>query len=261
MLKIQIQLFFFFFSTAMFTQNFCGKAIYKIKGYIELNYEMNFDKNKSFNLQIIREETNFKNKEEVVIKNSGNVQKNTILGSKNIKPAFFLNNKNDFYYNSEYIDGSIDIIKENMSKWSWKILQEKKKIGGFVCQKARTKFRGSNFTAWFTTEIPVPFGPWKSKDLPGLILELYDDNGLTHMNATKITIENNKKCNFDYAEKIDLTKAISIPDFLKREKQKDIAYFKQLNAKLPKGAKRFIIGSECEDCPKDIKLENFEVEN
>lgn len=253
-------IFFIFFINKIYSQNFCGVTNYQIKGYSVAYFKLVFNDKTAFYIQ-----EDFKNIGKVEEENkklsNGNVQRNFTVYSKSDTPAFLYNNLNSFYFNHFYIDESIDIVKENMGKWSWKILPEKKKVGGFICQKARATFRGSNFTAWFTTEIPVPFGPWKAKDLPGLILELYDDNDITHMTATKITIENNKKCNFDYVEKIDFTKAISIPEFLKREKQKEIAYFKKLNAKLPKGSKTFIIASECEDCPKDIKLENFEVEN
>ena len=59
---------------------------------------------------------------------------------------------------------------------NWKIEKETKKLGKFNCKKATTSFRGRNYTAWFTTEIAVPFGPWKLNGLPGLILEAYDTN-------------------------------------------------------------------------------------
>lgn len=65
-------------------------------------------------------------------------------------------------------------IKENATKFNWKISLEVKKIGKFNCNKATTKFRGRNYIAWFTKEIPIAFGPWKLNGLPGLILEAYD---------------------------------------------------------------------------------------
>jgi GLPGLI family protein len=57
----------------------------------------------------------------------------------------------------------------------WIIEKEQKKIGRFVCQKANTKFRGRQYIAWFTMEIPAMEGPWKLHGLPGLILEAYDE--------------------------------------------------------------------------------------
>lgn len=65
-------------------------------------------------------------------------------------------------------------LKEISPKMNWKIEIESKKIGKFTCKKATTTFRGRNYIAWYTTDIAVPFGPWKLNGLPGLILEAYD---------------------------------------------------------------------------------------
>ena len=56
------------------------------------------------------------------------------------------------------------------------ITDETKKIGTYEVQKATARFRGRDYTAWFTSEIPLPYGPWKLVGLPGLILEAYDTN-------------------------------------------------------------------------------------
>ncbi len=47
-------------------------------------------------------------------------------------------------------------------------------ILGYECNKATTNFAGRTYTAWFTTEIPLPFGPYKFGGLPGLILKIED---------------------------------------------------------------------------------------
>jgi GLPGLI family protein len=67
-------------------------------------------------------------------------------------------------------------LKEEAPKMNWKIEKETKKIGKITCKKATVSFRGRNYTAWYSPEIAVPFGPWKLNGLPGLILEAYDTN-------------------------------------------------------------------------------------
>ena len=57
---------------------------------------------------------------------------------------------------------------------AWRIKPETKQIGQFLCQKATCSFRGRNYIAWFTPEIPVCYGLWKLNGLPGLILEVND---------------------------------------------------------------------------------------
>ncbi|MBP1839537.1 GLPGLI family protein [Formosa algae] len=67
-------------------------------------------------------------------------------------------------------------VKEQIPEIHWKISDDTKTIGNFNCIKATAAFRGRAYTAWFTTEIPLPYGPWKLQGLPGLILEAYDTN-------------------------------------------------------------------------------------
>ena len=64
--------------------------------------------------------------------------------------------------------------EEDLPFFGWKIYDEKQNILSYTCQKATVSFRGRDFTAWFTADIPLPNGPWKFGGLPGLILKLYD---------------------------------------------------------------------------------------
>lgn len=64
-------------------------------------------------------------------------------------------------------------------KIAWKILPENDVIEKYKVQKATTNFAGRQWTAWFTTEIPIQDGPYKFHGLPGLILKI-DDSTKSH---------------------------------------------------------------------------------
>lgn len=57
---------------------------------------------------------------------------------------------------------------------AWHIQSETKEVMGYSCQLATCDFRGRQWYAWFSTDIPVNEEPWKLFGLPGLVLEAYD---------------------------------------------------------------------------------------
>lgn len=67
--------------------------------------------------------------------------------------------------------------EEANEKPEWEILPDTMKILSYPCQKATCRFKGRDYEAWFTTEIPRSEGPWKLYGLPGLILKAQDRQG------------------------------------------------------------------------------------
>src|SRR5690606_27504619 len=111
------------------------------------------------------------------------------------------------------------LLYNNKSTLNWTITDESKKIGGFTCFKATAnevlERRNRKFikpiVAWFTPEIPVPFGPMHYGNLPGLILELQTENALLG------------------AEKIDFKKAPVIKELPKLPKYTEIELINLVN--------------------------------
>lgn len=66
------------------------------------------------------------------------------------------------------------VYNEPMNIFKWEILSDTTKISGYACQKATTSYRGRDYEAWFTTEIPISDGPYKFHGLPGLIVKIAD---------------------------------------------------------------------------------------
>jgi len=62
--------------------------------------------------------------------------------------------------------------------FNWTIESDTAVFFDYPCQKANLRFRGRDYEAWFTPQIPINEGPWKFFGLPGLILKVKDSDGL-----------------------------------------------------------------------------------
>ena len=60
---------------------------------------------------------------------------------------------------------------------TWKLIDETKIINSVACKKAEVRYKGRDWTAWYSTEIPFPYGPYKFSGLPGLIVKITDKTG------------------------------------------------------------------------------------
>ena len=108
--------------------------------------------------------------------------------------------KNDFVYKNKeqeqmYYSDRIGFkkiyIQDSLNICNWTLETTTKTILGYTCQKATTSYGGRNYTAYFTYEIPITDGPWRFNGLPGLILEVVDEDKVFKMEATGIEIKNN----------------------------------------------------------------------
>ncbi len=85
-----------------------------------------------------------------------------------------------------FSDGPVLRYQEPLPQIKWEFSGEKKTILGYPCQLATCRFRGRNYSAWFTLALPLSAGPWKFSSLPGLVLEVYDDTGEVKYTADEI---------------------------------------------------------------------------
>lgn len=112
---------------------------------------------------------------------------------KNIRDINLFKAFKDSIYSRKHMIGQIYLIKAKKPNIQWNISDSTKKLGGYTVIKATTCFRGRNYIAWFTPEIPVPYGPWKLIGLPGLILQAYNPEKSIYFSAKKIKINNTGK--------------------------------------------------------------------
>ncbi|SFH85266.1 GLPGLI family protein [Halpernia frigidisoli] len=67
-----------------------------------------------------------------------------------------------------FVDENVDL--------KWKLYPEYITILNYKAQKATTVFGGRKWTAWFAKDIPFQDGPYKFKNLPGLIVKIEDES-------------------------------------------------------------------------------------
>lgn len=77
------------------------------------------------------------------------------------------------------------LYEDKIPPIEWRISDSISVILGYSAVMAECTFRGRDYVAWFTTEIPVSAGPWKFSGLPGLILCVSDSEGYYRFEATE----------------------------------------------------------------------------
>lgn len=75
----------------------------------------------------------------------------------------------------------------------WKLNNETMIINNLRCKKATVSYKGRNWIAWYSIDIPFPYGPYKFSGLPGLIVKITDEKGDYDFELVKSIASSNLK--------------------------------------------------------------------
>ena len=133
-------------------------------------------------------------------------------------PYIFKDYSKEIFYSTERISIKPFLVKDSTNIFKWNLLEERKTILNYDCQKAKLEYRGRVYIAFFTTDIPFNAGPWKFSGLPGTILEIKSEDGVFEMNAVNLKIINNST---DISSPYEnLEKAINWEEFILKYRKK-----------------------------------------
>jgi GLPGLI family protein len=134
---------------------------------------------------------------------------------------FFSNTFTEYARMPAYMQNYNCQYSEILPAYDWKIRDDTLTVTDYLCQKAECSFRGRNYIAWFTVDIPVNNGPWKFGGLPGLIMKIYDSDKLYVFEC--VSVETYKKRYpikiYDYNSyvKIDRKKLLNLQKNIKED--------------------------------------------
>lgn len=97
---------------------------------------------------------------------------NAVIPKTNFNFTVIQTNENVQYFDSAAM--SLLTYKQPVIS-NWELADETRIINTITCKKAKVKFKGRNWIAWYAPEIPLPYGPMKFSGLPGLIIKITDE--------------------------------------------------------------------------------------
>ncbi|MFZ4929916.1 GLPGLI family protein [Chryseobacterium sp. Mn2064] len=191
--KKLILIFILFYSVLSYAQSYIqdtlhGEFTYQLKAKFDLRTDYKHEE--QFSLQIGNNRAFFASdislKGDSVMAVSGTITKNadgsitlgwkkgTVIPKTGLSFTIIQANENIQYF--RLVGMSLLTYKEPVIK-NWKLINESKVINTINCKKAEVTFKGRNWIAWYSPEIPLPYGPYKFSGLPGLIIKITDDKG------------------------------------------------------------------------------------
>lgn len=226
-----IVLVFLLMPLMIFSQEFQGKAYYQTKTNVDLKLEdshmsdeqkalmqkmLKKQFEKSFILSFNKEASIYKQEEQLEKPNAGSSGvKVVMIGGSSPNEKFYKNTKSQTFTREQNLFGKPFLVKDKLTSFDWKLENESKMIGKYLCFKATAKReidamvfnsvksnddssgkmkeekREQVITAWYTTDIPVSHGPETYWGLPGLIMELNVDK--TQYVCNKIVLNTKDK--------------------------------------------------------------------
>jgi len=208
---MQIRLLFILYTSLIFSQNKSGSITYEMT-FDFSNWKINGElQHEIRQLKKNAESTTFTllyNKEGMIFTDNRSEAeiKKAIFGINPGLRYYYKKASSDTLYSVEKTANGKNVISKLRYDTDWILTKESKKINGFVCFKAsRMPSPNSNeevdksfpIIAWYTPEIPLPYGPFTYGGLPGLILELQRE-GTTVFKAKTMRWDDNNEIKIEF---------------------------------------------------------------
>lgn len=110
---------------------------------------------------------------------------------QNFKSEFYYSNfeTHTFYENTEF-EGKYYQIGYTLDENQWKLTNETKKVGHYLCYKAIPKDDSQMFpVVWFAPELPNPIGPLRFSGFPGMVLEVQYKQYSLYCDAVQFSLD------------------------------------------------------------------------
>lgn len=193
-------------------------------------YEVNFKKDsldhsltKEYYYLDINKDANYYYNREYFVTDSVFINTGLLVAPSKTSDLLFKNN-----HTKEYVtitSQAFDFYKlKDLPKQDWKILAETKELNQLKLQKAQCNWAGRKWEAWFASQIPFQEGPYKFGNLPGLIVELHDQNNNFNFNLVKSENLSETYISNIFSSFLKNSNLVEIP--YKKFKQMKIDYYK-----------------------------------
>lgn len=173
-----------------------------------------------YTLDIAENKAYYKEIESLDLDNNTNINLTKLADLANFILTSKKGNKHRVLIKSPFMD---EFLVE-LPNVTWHIENEEKYILNKKCLKAKgefsvltgNKYVTSTVEAWFSPEIPLPFGPGRFSGLPGLILKLKTSNHFVY--TAKEILLTNRKIDYNVKPSISEKEYLHILDNIRRSR-------------------------------------------